>query len=194
MNEVNMNHPDDMTLQEYSDSTLDRATRDALDNHLRLCEACGSKLRALRLLDAHLRQLPPDRAEEDFTRRVLASLRIDPAPSVYWSIAKYLAPVLSLILVLAVVYAVFYFSGAVKGPENGQPVGKVWAKGEHAGNIATDGLHALNAFGGKYFSFAFAKGNLELTVFLLAVFAGAAVLDKYLLIPMMKKRISDSSS
>lgn len=183
-----MEHPTEIALQEYSDRMLDRATEAALGDHVRSCEECALKLRALRLLDAKLREIPPDRADKDFTRRVMASLRIDPAPAVYWSIAKYLAPVLSLILVLAVVYAVFYFSGAIQGPDNRQSSGTVWVMGEHAGTMASDGIKALNAWGGKYFSFAFAKENFNLTIFLLIVFAGVAVLDKYFLVPMMRKR------
>lgn|GEM_PF-2011581 len=183
-----MEHPTEITLQEYSDRMLDRATEAALDDHVRLCEECALKLRAFRLLDEKLREIPPDRAEKDFTRRVMASLHIDPAPAVYWSIAKYLAPVFSLILVLSIVFAVFYFSGAIQGPENRQSNGRIWAVGEYAGNMATGGIKALNAWGGKYFSFAFAKENFNLTIFLLIVFAGVAVLDKYFLVPMMRKR------
>jgi hypothetical protein len=188
MNEVNMEHPTEIMLQEYSGRMLDRAIQNALDDHVRLCEECALKLRALRLLDEKLREIPPDSAEKDFTRRVMASLRIDPAPAVYWSIAKYLAPVLSLILVLVVVYAVFYFSGAIQGPENRQSAGRVSAMGEYAGTMATDGIKALNAWGGKYFSFVIAKGSIDLTIFLLIVFAGVAALDKYILVPMMRKK------
>lgn len=183
-----MEHPTEIMLQEYSDRALDRATQAVLDDHVRLCEECALKLRAFRLLDEKLRQIPPNRAGKDFTRRVMASLSIDPAPAVYWSIAKYLAPVLSLILVLAVVYSVFYLSGAIQGSDNGQLIGTVWVVGERAGTMASDGIKALNAWGGKYFSFAFAKENFNLTIFLLIVFAGAAVLDKYFLVPMMRKR------
>lgn len=184
-----MEHPTEIVLREYSDRMLDRGTQSAIDDHIRSCEECMLKLRTFRLLDEKLRAIPPERAEKDFTRRVMASLRIDPAPAVYWNIAKYMAPVLSLILVLTVVYAVFYFSGTIQWPDIRQSVGMGGVIGERAGAMTSEGIKALNAWGGKYFSFAIGSESFNLTIFLLIVFAGIAALDRYLLVPMMRKKI-----
>ncbi len=50
------------------------------------------------------------------------------------------------------------------------------------------GVQAFNDWMAKYFSFAFAKNTFGLASFIIIFFGVIALLDKYLIMPMMKKR------
>ena len=183
-----MNHLTIIQIQELLFGSADDSTLTAIENHLNICSDCVEKVSAYRKVETALRGMPAERTSSGFTRRVMQELRIEEAPSFVWKFLKNLAPVVGLFLVTGIAMGALYFSGALKTPE----VQNSLALSQSAYDTVSGGLKesvwTFNGWMQKLFPFAFAKNGYGLTMFLLFFFAALALLDKYLLMPLMRRR------
>lgn len=179
-----MNH----LTQEELHNHLDGELASDIELHLRACASCQSKLKALQAIDRSLRSMPLEHAGPGFTERVMQELRVSASPSFGWTVLRNLAPLLALAIVVTVTLVVLNLAGVFDTGEFRQT--GVVAKGvyDKVGGSMTTGIQAFNSWISKYFSFAFANNTYGLTSFVLFFLGAIALLDKYLIMPMMRKR------
>ena len=191
-----MNHLTSQQVQEIIDGTV----TNEMELHLRTCSICQSNVSAFRKLDRTLRSMAPENASTNFTERVmrqaglpeLAERRragIEQSSSFAWMLLKNLAPLIALTLVVGIALAALKIAGAFQDTGLAQSVSATQTVSHQLGSSVDTGIQALNGWVAKYFSFAFAKNTYGLTAFILIFFGVIAVLDKYILMPMMKKRV-----
>ena len=183
-----MNHIRIQELQDYQDGFSDSTESRTVELHLQTCNECRNRLAAIRQVGALLRRVPLEQAPDGFTEQVIQKLRIEPTPAYTWKLFEYLAPLLALAGIIGVVYALLRFTGAYENSEVQQSVQFTQSIYQSVGATVTGGLTAVNTWMEKYLSFAFAKNSYGLTTFLLVFFGAIALLDKFLLMPLLRKR------
>ena len=183
-----MNHLTSTQIQEYLDSFVGDPSLDEIEFHLRTCPECQSKLKALKHMAASLRRFPLDRVSPNFTERVIKRLRIKESPSFVWTIFKNIAPLFALILVVGLVFVALQFAGAFSSSTLQQPAQQTQSVYSQVSGKVTSVIGVLSDWLSKYFSFAFAKSTYGLTVFLIVFFSVVALVDKFFLMPMIRKR------
>ena len=188
-----MPHPPELMLQDYADGLLDEAQQSSLGYHLRYCDECARKLHALRRIEVALKKLQLEQTDEHFTDLVMSRLHSERLHRLGWIPRPYLVPLLSLVSVL-ILYFVFLFSSGAAQRSGLQAHGYTRMVGENLREVITNCLTVLYGWGGRYFSFAFGRDAYGPTIFLLLFLAGFALVDKYFFFPIIKKRISDTSS
>ena len=179
-----MNH---LTANELIELALGEDSPDRI-SHLRSCRECAAKFEAIRATETALRTLRPDRAPKDFTNRVMRRLGIGSAPAFGWMLLKNVAPLLALTAVLGVAIALLNRFGALQGTQLGESAGGIQSAYSKSSQALASGVLAFNAWMERYFSFAFAKSAHGMTIFLVCLFGATALLDKYLIVPLMRKR------
>ena len=184
-----MNHLTFQQLQDYADKLPTITDSREIELHLRMCNECSDRLNAFQNFDSVLRRVPLERVSGEFTHNVMKKLRLNKPPSYAWKIFESLAPILALILIAVIVYALFQYTGTYDKSEMKQSLQLTQSVYNKLGGSVTEGLNLLNGWMGKYLSFAFAKNSYGLTTFLLVFFGAVALLDKYLLRPLFKKRV-----
>ena len=157
-----------------------------LRQHLRECNDCRSRMKEFEKVEFALHQVRTDDTPADFTEKVMRRLGIGSAPSLLWTMFNGLAPLIALAVVSGIAVAalnyfdVFHVSGIQQTPSGLQSV---------SGKIATGlggGITAFNQWIGRYV--AFAKNSYGLTTFIVCLFGAVALLDKYILMPRMRKK------
>jgi anti-sigma factor RsiW len=179
-----MNHLTSDQVQEYVDGALSSD----VELHLRGCSLCQSRVNAFRTIDRSLRSLPLEEASPKFTERVLRELGLRSTPSFTWLFFRNLAPFLALTFVAGVLILALKVTGKFDSTELGQTSVATQEVYKQVGGGVSTGLQAFNSWVGNYLSFAFAKNTYGLTAFIFIFLGGIALLDKFLIMPMMKKR------
>ena len=179
-----MNHLTSEQIQEH----IDGSTSSDPELHLRTCAACQSRVHSYRSIDRSLRSLPLEETSPKFTDRVLRELGLRSAPSFTWLFFRNLAPFLALTFVAGVLIVALKFTGKFDTTELGQTSAATQEVYKQLGGGVSAGLHAFNTWVGSYLSFAFAKNTYGLTAFIFIFLGAIALLDKFLIMPMMKKR------
>ncbi|MBI1805721.1 MAG: hypothetical protein HYR76_01565 [Ignavibacteria bacterium] len=182
-----MNHLTSNQLQDYADGVA--TDRNDLEIHLRTCPVCTARLDALRKLETALRSVPLDRVSTDFTETMMKRLGIKESPSFAWTIFRNMAPLFALTIVIGIALMALKFSGVFQGSNIGQSIEATRSVYTSAGSSIATGVTTFNEWVGRYFSFAFAKSSFGLTMFLLAFFGVIALLDKFIFMPMSRRRV-----
>ncbi len=181
-----MNHLSNEHLQRYADGICNGEDIPMIETHLQLCTECGRKLKLLRRTDEVLRSLPLEQPSADFTQSVMKALRIQEAPSLLWIFLKNFAPVVALTVVIGATFMILSYTGVFQGSQNS--ITNAEGLYRQAEKSLSGGIQTFNSWLGTYVSFAFAKNSIGLTGFLLVFFAGIALFDKFVLMPMLRKR------
>lgn len=182
-----MNHLTPNQLQDYAEGVA--MDRNNLEIHVRRCPDCMAKLDTIRKLDTVLRSVPLDRVSTSFTEKVMKQLGIKEAPSFAWTIFKNLAPLFALTLVVGIALVALKFSGVFQGTGVGQSVEASRSVYTSLSSNIAVGVTTFNGWLARIFPFAFAKSRYGLTVFLIAFFGVIALMDKFIFMPMIRKRV-----
>jgi len=158
------------------------------DLHATSCASCRAKIAELRRTETALRRLPPERTSAGFTEMVMRRLGVKSAPSIAWVMFRNLAPALALLAVSVIAVVAMKYFGAFEGSDLQQSASTIQSASGKFTSELSKGIDAFDAWLGKYFSFAFAKTSYGLTAFLVFFFGAVALVDKYVLLPMMRKR------
>jgi hypothetical protein len=181
-----MNHLNATQLEDIIDGMKDAE----IDLHIRTCQECRSKLRALQQLDRALEQLPLERTSDDFTGRVMRQLGIKESPSFACLVLKNLAPLVALLIIAGVIVSVMNVSGVSQSPSVRQGVEATQSVYNGVGSGLAIGVTEVNGWMGKYLSFGITKSSYGLVVFLVLFFGTIALLDRYFFMPMFRKKRS----
>ena len=184
-----MNHPTSLQLREFVDKVIAGVDDQEINIHIRACDECRSKLRVFRQFDRALQRELLVHTSRDFSAQVMKRLGIQESTSFAWNIVKNLGPVIAFLVIITIVYFVLQMTGTFQGSDIQQSISYTQSASAKAGSAISEGINALNAWSQKYLSFALAKGNYGITLFLLAVFGVIALLDKFLVMPMIRKRL-----
>jgi anti-sigma factor RsiW len=180
-----MNHLTTTQMQEYADGLSEGS---GYESHVRSCAECRMNLKRFRDLEKTLRRIPLERVSSGFTEGLMKQLGVRESSSFAWAILKNLAPLLALTFVLGVLFAVLQLSGVFQGSQVQPSVEATQSAYVKLGGSVSAAIGAFNGWLEKYFSFAFAKSSYGLTVFLLLFLGAIALLDRFLLMPMMRRR------
>jgi hypothetical protein len=176
-----MNHLTSEQIQGY----IDGMSTSDLDLHLRTCPSCQQNVKALQAVDRSLRSIRLEQPSQRFTERVMKELGVTTAPSFAWMLFRNIAPLLALAIVIGVVVVALNVAGVFDTTEIQQTTTVTQTVYHQIGQ----GVQIFNGWMSKYFSFAFAKNTYGLTAFVFMFFAVIALLDKYVIMPRMRKRI-----
>jgi len=176
-------------LQEYVDGFIDPQRRNEIDLHLHTCDECGGKMKSLRLFESSLKNIPLERVGPNFTQRVMKQLKIQESPSIVWLIFKNLAPLLGLFIVIGIVYGVLKFTGILEGPGVGESITATQSAYNSVANEISTGVSVFNGWLKNLFPFLYAKSSYGLTVFLVVLFIIVALLDKFVFMPIVRRRL-----
>ncbi len=184
-----MNHLTLEMLQEYLDGLTDDETRDKIEMHIQACAACSDEIKSLRFIDSSLKNIQPKKTTPNFTIRVIKQLGIRESPSIIWLIFKNLAPLLGLVFIVSIVYGVLKFTGSLDSSGVGESV----IATQSAYDSVTDGISTgISAFSGwmkNAFPFLYTNKNYTLTAFIAVLFIIVALLDKFVFMPIVRRKM-----
>lgn len=176
--------------QEYIDGKENESTYNEMELHLRTCATCNALLKSFKQIESTLRSVPHEQVSTNFTLRVMERLRIKESPSFLWSIFKNLAPLLGLFIVIGIVYGVMKFTGTLESSGVGESITATQSAYNSVATKISTGVSAFNGLLKKLFPFLYAKSSYGLTVFLIVLFIIVALLDKFIFMPIIRKKIS----
>ena len=180
-----MNHFSSIQFQEYLDGVLDETISKNIRLHLETCLECSAKMKSLKEFELLLRNMPLEHTSNKFTERVMSKLGIEETPHFVWEFFKNLAPVVALALLIGILYVVFQYTGAFQNSHMQQSSGSVY---NTLTNTMRDGVAVYKDFTEKYLPFFYQRTTSLLILFSVVFFGAVALLDKYLLVPMMKRK------
>ncbi|MDI6766825.1 MAG: hypothetical protein QME52_08395 [Bacteroidota bacterium] len=184
-----MKHLTSDQLQEFADGFIDPQCRNEIDLHLITCDECSGKMKSLRLFESTLKNIPLERVDPKFTQRVMEHLRIKESPSFLWAIFKNLAPLFGLFIVIGIVYGVFKFTGMLESSGVGESITATQSAYKSVADQVSTGVSAFNGWLKNLFPFLYTKSSYGLTAFLIVLFIIVALLDKFVFMPMFRKRV-----
>jgi len=156
--------------------------------HVESCTACRGRIEELRRIETVLRSLPAERTGDEFAEKVMRRLGVRTSSSFVWILFKNLAPAVALLLVSVIAVVSLRYFGAFEGSGLDQSATKLQSvPGWFAGELSK-GTSQFYHWLETYFSFAFGRTSYGVTAFIVFLLAVVAVVDKYLLMPMMRKR------
>jgi hypothetical protein len=158
--------------------------------HVTGCAACQERLTSYRRFEHALRRVPLEHTTAGFTRKVLGQLGISESDSVLWVFLKNLAPFVGLTLISVVLFGILSFFGVFKDSDVGQSVLATRSLYQTAGGAISTGIAQFTVWVGSWLPLKGSPGTLALVIFLLLFFPAVALLDKYLLAPMQRRRMS----
>jgi len=177
-----------LTMQQVSDYG-EGITSPEVESHIRTCQQCRAALRLQDRIENAFRRIPTEEVPDDFADRTLRRLGIRAHSPFAWNLLKNFAPVVALVLVGGAVFAVLYYTGVLGGT---QEVGITTPAAQPHGSLShqlSNGVSSFNRWINTYLSFAFAKNTYAMTAFVAGFFAAIALVDKFVLMPLMRKRI-----
>lgn len=180
-----MNHPTHEELMDHADGLLESGRAAAAEAHLRDCAECASRLRAIRTVERAIRSLPLEPAPQDLSRAVLKRIGIREAPPLLYTLFKNFAPLAALSVIMVVVYVILGKpSGAADAAASGESARGLF---QMADQYSSSAVAAVNAWASTYLSFA--KNSAGLAGFLLVFLGVVALLDKFIVMPRIRKRL-----
>lgn len=179
-----MNHLTSQQFLEYTDGLFGHE----IELHLRSCPECRQTLNGYKKVERTLHNIPMEKPAPDFTTAVMRQIGLNEASPFAWSLLKNIAPVLALALVVGITVTALKLTGMFEGSEIAGPGSATQSVYNDIGHGVKGGMTALNNWVSTYMSFAFAKTSYGLTAFIVVFFIFIALLDKYLIMPMMRKR------
>jgi hypothetical protein len=182
-----MNHLTLTQFYDYLDKVLDKQLHDEMQSHLDSCNQCSARLKELKKVEVSLRMLPVEQTSSGFTPQVMKQIRVE-EPSIAWQFLKNLAPFVALVLVVGIVYAVLSFTDSFQNSEAQSSVTSTQSLLKDIMSRLASGMRELNTVMGKLFPFSYDQNGYGLTLFLLLFFGAVALIDKYFLAPMMRRK------
>jgi hypothetical protein len=182
-----MNHLSNSELQEFVDSKCDEKSRSRISSHLQECSECRSRVVGLEKLSHIISQIPREKVSAKFTERVMGRITTAKSSSFLWFLFKNIAPVFGLIIVIGMVYLGLILGGIIGGSGVEQSGGTVSAVFDKVGGDISDATSAFADWFKRVFPFFYTDAGRGLAVVLL-ILALAAILDKYLLVPLFRRR------
>ena len=176
-------------LQEYSDGILSQQRLNETGLHLNSCSGCKEKLKALHKFETSIRNISLERVNPDFTQRVIKQLNIQESSSVVWSIFKNLAPILGLVFIVGTVYAALKYTGMLEGSGVGESVTATKSAYNSVTTQFSNGITTFNGWLKNLFPFLYTRSSYGLSAFLIVLFIVVAILDRFIFIPIFRKRI-----
>jgi hypothetical protein len=184
-----MNHPSWQELTGYAGRTIDDRRGAEIDLHIAECARCRDACRALEAVEGALHRLPVEHPSAGFTRGVLSRVGLREETPLWWLFLRNFAP----ILVAGVVAAAIIALGAGESGEGTEP--SAWKSLFDAGLVGDaigGAAAAVSAWTGsaaaKLVPITVGGDAANLTIFLVCLFAGIGLLDRYVLQPMMRRR------
>ncbi len=160
-----------------------------IELHIRTCADCRSKLHTITSMERAIRHFPFDEPSAEFTLRLIRRLGIRKSVSLGWIIARNLAPVVALSFIVVVLVLVFKVTGTFAGSNIGEPVTMTETFVTSFNNSVSAGVNSFSLWMEKLFPFAFAKQNYGFTILVIVVLCVVAMLDKFVLNPLWRKRV-----
>jgi hypothetical protein len=156
--------------------------------HLKVCEACRARVKALRAFDAEVKSALSERASFNMSAQVLRRLGVRERESYAFKSVQWLAPAVAFGIVCGVMYFAFRVAGALNAPEEQNSAamlsGALDSVGKYSSGMSAAFSNWLNAYG----SFAFAQSTFGLNAFFVLFLGGVALLDKFLFLPWFRNR------
>jgi anti-sigma factor RsiW len=183
-----MNHPAEQELFDYADGLLGPSRSALIRSHLEECSRCRAAVGAAVAVSGALRRIGPERPSPQFTGRLLNRLGLQEATPLWWLFLRNLAP---LLVAAGVAGTLLVLGGGGEGTQGGSAqkslidVPRIAAAVREAvGTVSawTTGLFT------SHVSFSLGRDALSQTVYLALLFAAIALLDRYVLGPMLRRR------
>jgi hypothetical protein len=184
-----MTHPTTYELQEYFDNLFDNDKRLHIDEHIRYCNECETYLLSLKNIDTLITNIPLEKSSYNLTDLVMKHIPVKTTPSLLWTILKNLAPIFSILLVVSVMYGLIKVSGNLENSTTGNSLKipqQVYSNVESGIATATT---KFNQGIKSAFSFLHIKGIPGITLFVAIFLLVISILDKYVFMPMIKKKL-----
>jgi anti-sigma factor RsiW len=183
-----MKHPTKAELLEYEDLSSGTAGDRYIADHLAECSQCRAVHAANRHFREALRLIPPEKTSPVFTPGVLKRLGIPEAPSLWWIFLRNFAPILAAVVIVLTVITVGSMAGGGTDA-NVQRTLLDYGKMEDAVRVAWGGASGWIADLLKtHLPFVFVKDSSWLTAYLVVLFVGIALLDRYIFGPLLRRR------
>lgn len=167
--------------------TLVRAESE-IEAHVEACVECSGRVAGARRLRQALSRMPLDPAPPNLAQRVLSDLGIQEAPSLVWIFFKNFSPIVALTIVAISAYALLSSSGAFQNKSTMYSLQELSDSYGVLRDEAARWLTPLEAWLGESVSFLGRDGRLA--VFVVLFFGAVALIDRYLLMPLFRKRTS----
>ncbi len=182
-----MNHPRNEELQEFADGFCDEQTRARIELHLRTCTDCKARVESLVNLRDIMQRVLVEKVPYSFTNRVMRRIGIRESSSFLWFLLKNIAPIVGLLIVVGIVYAALAFTGILGTSTVSQSDSTINTIYEKFSGELTTATSAFNGWLKRIFPFLYSKTSYSLIAVLVVIIV-AALLDKYLLIPIFRRR------
>jgi hypothetical protein len=156
--------------------------------HLKACEACRARVKALRAFDAAIKSALNARAPANMASQVLSRLGVKERESLVFRGVLWLAPTLAFGIVCSVMFAAFRISGAFSTPEAQNTAGAFSGAVDTVDKMSTGFTSVFSNWLSAYGSFAFAQSTFGLTAFFVLFLGGVALLDKFVFLPWFRNR------
>jgi len=183
-----MTHPTSEELLELTQQGTDPELSARLNAHIAVCERCAALRSAMGRVEGALTSLRAESPSRGFERRVLRALGLKEAGSLWWTFLKNFAPILVAGIVILSIVA---FGSDASGSAGGF-TGNSVVDGEKIRGVVSDALGGFSTGIGdvvrKYVSPLFTNGSVPLTLYLVFLFAGIGLLDKYVIGPIFRRR------
>lgn len=144
----------------------------------------------MRQLEQALRLLPMDRPSAKFTDGVMKRLHIVEPISLGWTLLKNLAPIFALSAIIVVMFLAMRSSGALVITQHGELVRSAQEWNTEIGRQLSVGIGFYRAWVDKYLSFV--GNSVGLAVAVALFFGAVALLDKFVIMPLMRRRMDAS--
>jgi len=185
-----MSHLTMAQLLEY----VDGVRNDIVSAHLSGCAECRAQLQSLIAMDQRIRAIPPDHPTDLFGPQVMSRLGVRESSSLVWTVVRNLAPLIALSAVTGIVFVVLNVAGVFGSSNIGDSVS---ATGKIAGSVSQaidGGLSIFRSWTQKLLPSVIVGSSSTMVFFLLAVFGGVALLDKFIFNPLWRRRFGQSSA
>jgi len=184
-----MKHLTPTQIQEYVDNISDENEFHEIELHLNICRECTEKLNAYKELDSVLRKVQLEKVSVDFTQGIIRHLGLHEQPSFSWAFFKNLAPLIGLTIIISTLYFTSKYFGLYESSDIKQSVHPSQMIYNTVKIGLSDGLAAFTNWLQNIFPFLYSKSSYSLTVFLLLLFGIVALLDRFIFMPIVKKKV-----
>lgn len=177
MNET-VRHSTIEQLHALIDRQLDATDHARVTEHLRECARCRSLYESLATFDAAFKRMPLEKVSDSFTESVASALGLTPRSPLLLRLLQNGAYVLSLLIVLGVMVAIFAVTGVIpsaEGAGEGKPGVEILAK---LGGALSSAGEQLVRWLGEFFPFTFSRGAFSVSLATVAVLVMLAIVDR----------------
>jgi anti-sigma factor RsiW len=184
-----MNHCSPESLYEYADGIADAVVRNEVESHCRSCRQCEEALRTIGVWEKILRQMPPEQVSPGFTGRLMQQIGTGETHSFAWAFVRNLAPALAFLCVMGLIVFFLKISGTFDTTGLGETTAATQSIARNIGSSLSGGLSIYRKWIHTIFPFIFEKEGIGVVLLLAIVLGMTGLLDKYLVAPLMRRRV-----